>query len=136
MAHPRKRFTWLAFLAAVSALGFVPLSAGPASAAGCRLTIERQVGSDFYTATVGCPDAATVSAFDLKGSDEWPNPDDFILKVWGSVGSVSGDSLNEDVGARDEIYAKVFYTDARGRSRTANTNRVDGYFGCVIDRVC
>ncbi|NRQ34502.1 hypothetical protein HII36_22005 [Nonomuraea sp. NN258] len=131
----RKKLAWLASVAAITSLGV----AGPATAtttAGCILTIERQIGSDFYTATVGCTDAATISAFDLKGDDEWPNPDDFIIKIWGSTGTVSGDYLNEDVGARDEIYAKVYYTDFGGKSRTANTNRVDGYFGCVIDPVC
>ncbi|MGP3963555.1 hypothetical protein ACTWPT_47070 [Nonomuraea sp. 3N208] len=123
-------------MAAVSILGLTALSSAPANAAaaaGCTLTIEPVVGASTYRVTVGCTDG-NVTTFKLYGSD-W-GPDDFIIHIWGSSSEILGDHLNEDIGARDEIYAKAYFKTPAGATGTRNTNRVDGYFGCVIDPVC
>ncbi|MEV0385764.1 hypothetical protein [Nonomuraea sp. NPDC050643] len=139
MARPGKWGRRFGSAAAVSILGLAMLapasSAQAATAAGCVLTITETDGGAFAIVTVGCSQG-TVTAFDLYGDDAWPNPDDFLIKIWGSSSHIVADHLNEDIGARDEIYAKAYYTTPSGTNGTANTNRVDGDFGCVLEPLC
>lgn len=124
-------------LAAAVGIAAVVVPAAPAAAATCTLTIKRLVpGPEFYDVQVACTGVQEVFGFNLYGSDGWPNPDDYLTHLGASGGTVNGDILNEDVGARDEIYAKVRYRDLQGKERSVNSNRVDGYFGCVIDVAC
>lgn len=123
-------------LAAALGLSTAVLPAAPASAATCTLTLTRLVGPSFYDVRVGCSGVQQVFGFKLYGSDGWPNPDDYLESFGASGGIINGDVLNEDVGARDEIYAKVRVRNSSGQETTINSNRVDGYFGCVIDVVC
>lgn len=120
----------------VLGLTAIGLPAAPAAAApNCTLTIERFVGGpEFYDVRVGCTEVSNITNFVLYGSDEWPNPDDFLTSVPGSVAAVgiNGDILNEDVGGRDEVYAKVTARMSNGDYRTFTTNRVNRYFGCVL----
>ncbi|SDL27209.1 hypothetical protein [Nonomuraea jiangxiensis] len=136
MTRSRKWHTRLVSAVAVSILGLAMFSPAPASAAAsCVLSITELGGGFTARVTVGCTEGV-VTAFDLYGEDGWPNPDDFLIKVWGGSSEILGDHLNEDVGARDEIYAKAFYTTSSGVNKTLKTNRVDGYFGCVVDPLC
>jgi hypothetical protein len=122
-------------LAAALGLGAVVLPAAPASAATCTLSLV-PAGNGFWDATVNCTGVQQIYGFKLYGSDGWPNPDDYLASFGASGGIINGDVLNEDVGARDEIYAKVRLRNSSGQDTTVNSNRVDGYFGCVVDVVC
>jgi hypothetical protein len=125
----------LVAVAAVSLSALPAAAAGQSSAASCTLQIVSTEGKLFYEASVSCTGGATVNSFQLWGSDGWPKKDHRLITIQGAKAEVSGKVLNEDIGARDEVYAKVTYT-AGGQTKTTNSNRVDGWFGCVVNQTC
>jgi hypothetical protein len=118
--------------------------AATAAAATAKLTITPTGYYNQCRVTVGGTVAGLyANGFDtsikLWGSDEWD--DDLLagpfVNYWGPYDSgfgreftLSCSTLNEDWGARDEIYAGVRVYDRRtGRqTESAVTNRVDGYW--------
>jgi hypothetical protein len=118
--------------------------AATAAAATAKLTITPTGYYNQCRVTVGGTVAGLyANGFDtsikLWGSDEWD--DDLLagpfVNYWGPYDSgfgreftLSCSTLNEDWGARDEIYAGVRVYDRRTGSQTesAVTNRVDGYW--------
>jgi hypothetical protein len=110
-------------VAAVLGLAAVTLSAAPASAdaeTGCRLSIDQQSDPAYYDVTVFCvPAGQGIISFELWGSDGWPNPDDYLTTIYSFHGVVTGDVLNEDIGARDEIYAKAKFVGRESRDYDA-----------------
>lgn len=131
-----ERVTRVGGLLLIAALALTGVAA-PASATGqgaagtCGLTIQRVPGPDLYQVDVSCTDAQVLN-FTLMGSDPWPNPDDRLVRILGSSKVIGGDFLNEDIGARDEVYAKVSYQIPGGSSGSRNSNTVTGRFGSLF----
>jgi hypothetical protein len=134
----------IALATSVICAGIAGGGAATAAAATAKLTITPTGYYNQCRVTVGGTVAGLyANGFDtsirLWGSDEWD--DDLLagpfVNYWGPYDSgfgreftLSCSTLNEDWGARDEIYAGVRVYDRRtGRqTESAVTNRVDGYW--------
>ena len=101
--------------------------AAPALAASpCILTISQVIGYPQYRVEVGCGNLGRVVSFKVYGSDEFF--DDYQFTVTGSWTNVPKTWCNEDIGDRDELYAKVTYVTDAGATRNLNTDVVYGWF--------
>lgn len=131
--HRRKaimRLSSAVGLAAALGLAATVLPASPAAAAAvpkCTLTIAAAPPpwSAYYQLNVSCSEGF-VGSFSVHGSDEWD--DDWLFTREGSETIVDGGKLNEDLGDRDEIYAKATVYLSNGRTVNVGTNKVYGWW--------
>lgn len=107
------------------------LPASPAAAAAtpkCTLTIGAAYPpyQDYFLLHVGCTEGG-VGSFSVHGSDEWD--DDWLFTQRdGYEIIVDGGKLNEDLGDRDEIYAKATVHLPNGSKVNVGTNKVYGWW--------
>jgi hypothetical protein len=136
----------VALAAVVASLILATVGASTASAAAANLTLTPTSTPNLYRATVSgfvsnyYPRGADI-AVRLWGEDEWYDDllvgpvggtldGDFLPGPFTISFNVSGSTLNEDKGARDELYAGVrIYNHSTGQQvQTAETNRLYGYW--------
>jgi len=128
MIGVRGRFTRLVAAAALG-LGLValPVAAPSAQAASpCILSVTQVIGYSQYRVEVGCGNLGSVVSFKVYGSDTFF--DDFQFTINWSWGNVPKTWCNEDIGDRDELYAKVTYQRSNGTTGTSTTDILYGWF--------
>jgi hypothetical protein len=128
MIGVRGKLTRLAAAAALG-LGLVALPVAvpnaQAAASPCILSVTQVIGYSQYRVEVGCTIGSVIS-FKVYGSDTFV--DDYQFTINWSWGNVPKTWCNEDIGDRDELYAKVTYRNNSGAIGTSTTDILYGWF--------